>query len=366
MWPSTVVESEIASIRIPIPSRKILLAPQRTDIEADVVSLAASSNTPKWTFSGYSRAGVATSFFLQEPKWLFDCGCIVAQQRPSCIFLTHTHADHIQALPQILFSHRPTESGTKDDGASIIHVYFPAPSETALRSLLQSFYTLIRDDDDDDSGGDTPDRSMEMDYRFQLHPVQINDEIVLPNSTNKIQYSVCVVECHHRKVCYGYSLWQRHWVPSAPYDTLSGPELGALRRTTAVPHEWSSPPQPLLCYLGDSTTQVFSLHPELLQQHRIVALECTYFLGSLEDEQLNPGQHTYWPVLQTIVQEHPRILFLLQHFSMRHRPREWVEWMTEYNGSSGHCNVHALLPSLDTTRCICFLCQTTEETLTAS
>jgi ribonuclease BN (tRNA processing enzyme) len=373
MWPSTVAESEIASIRIPIPSRKshpLTLQGTETDGEADVIPdgwQLPSSNAATaswWTFSGYSRAGVATSFFLHEPQWLFDCGCIVTRQRPSCIFLTHTHPDHIQALLQVLFSHRPTElnKGTKDDdddddkGASMIHVYFPAPSETALRGFLQSYDTLIRDDDSTSA----EERNMEAAYRFQLHPVQIGDERVLLNSTRKIQYTVRIVECHHRKVCYGYSLWQRHWVPSAPYHTWTGPELGArIRSGATVPHEWSSPPQPLLCYLGDSTTRVFVGHPELLRQHRILVLECTYCQGSIEDEQENPGQHTYWPVLQRIVEEHPRILFLLQHFSARHRPRDWVECMSEFNRSSGNYNVHALLSTFDTACCGCYLCQST-------
>jgi ribonuclease BN (tRNA processing enzyme) len=462
MFPSTLAEHEIASIQIPIStvaSRRLQQQQQQhhqplpTVLSSPPPPTSSSSSPPaitttatktnhSWTFRGYSRAGVATSFLCVEPKWMLDCGCIIPSHphtkqhvRPSCIFLTHTHLDHIQSLPQILFSYQPPPSPpfppatTKSTHAttppSTILVFFPKPSEVALRKWLQSYHELIRDDDDDDNDDDrnhitstTTTTNMEQYYRFQLCPVQVHDEFVLPHPTDQLQpsytyipqpstvssptattttnnrrssrkteYIVRIVECQHRKVCYGYSIFQRQAVLAPPYCDMSGPELQTFMRSVVVSsssssssstsktlrpppvslYEWTLP-QPLVCYLGDTTTQVLSvLHPELLQQHTIIVIECTYYYNDVDDQDhttmttthrerrktpttTNPYQHTYWEPLRTqIVQQHPHILFVLQHFSSRHRTQEWRRWMNEYNQSSGYYNVHAMLPATTTT-----------------
>jgi hypothetical protein len=482
MFPSTLAEHEIASIQIPIPtvaSRRLQQQQQQhqqqhqplptiLSTEQPPQSSSSSSSSPpssittatkanhSWTFRGYSRAGVATSFLCVEPKWMLDCGCIIPSHphtkkhvRPSCIFLTHTHLDHIQSLPQILFSYQPPpspspplppttataittkstklKSTTATTTPSTILVFFPKPSEVALRKWLQSYHELIRDDDDDNDDDDddrnhitttttttTTTTGMEQYYRFQLCPVQVHDEFVLPHPTDQLQpsftyipqpstvssppptttttnrrsskteYIVRIVECQHRKVCYGYSIFQRQAVLASPYCDMSGPELQTYIRSAVVVsssspssistisrlppvslYEWTSP-QPIVCYLGDTTTQVLSvLHPELLQQHTIIVIECTYYYNDVDKDDTttmtthgerrrtptttNPYQHTYWEPLRTqIVQQHPHTLFVLQHFSSRHRTQEWRRWMNEYNQSSGYYNVHAMLPTTTT------------------
>jgi calcineurin-like phosphoesterase family protein len=162
-----------------------------------------------------------------------------------------------------------------------------------------------------------------------------------------------------------------------PYYSMTGIELGKyIKSGGIIQKEWSIR-QPIICFLGDTTTQVFTRHPELLQQHAIIAMECTYYYGTIHDEQNNCHQHTYWDVLRTnIIQHHPNILFLLQHFSKRHRRYEWKQWFYEYNHTSQHHNVHPMIPTLlqpfdkqidssvdiNENSCNCFLCQQQQDT----
>ena len=404
MSPSTITSHEIASIQIPLPtcSNNTTNNDSPDSSKNETITKRKVKPLKTWTYRGYSRAGTATSFLLVEPKWILDCGCssIISNNnpgeptRPTCIFITHTHADHIQTLHQILFSQKPimatTTTTTTTINANTIHVYFPASAKVVVQNFLQSYYELIRDTDDwQQEGASLPDNqnassttsasppptttttTMEQAYNFQLHPVQVNEEFKVTaashaSNSQDIEYVVRIVQCCHRKACIGYSIFQRQRIWMEPFRSMSGPELGQyikshrnqnsthnntnvnVNTTTMISNmkEWSPLLQPILCFLGDTTTEVFTLHPELLQQHTIIAMECTYYYGTIHDEQTNIHQHTYWEVLRTkIVQRYPNILFLLQHFSNRHRRHEWIQWMVDYNQNSGHYNVHPMLIS---------------------
>jgi ribonuclease BN (tRNA processing enzyme) len=381
----------MASIQIPLPT---------TDSNrTETTNTHRTVKPPKtWTYRGYSRAGSATSFELVEPKWIFDCGCLLSNAsvlRPTCIFITHTHADHIQTLHQILFSQKPIVPSTETNShtassntttainGNTIHVYFPAASESHIRNFLQSYYELIRDDTTPVTNTSTTTNTagesiqdmqnasltgitMEQAYNFRLHPVSANEEFTVTAasnvSSNDVEYIVRIVQCCHRKVCIGYSIFQRQRIWMEPYRSMTGKELGNYIKTHSKKNtsststdnstnsmisnmkEWSPVRLPILCFLGDTTTQVFIWHPELLQQHTMIAMECTYYYGTIHEERTNVHQHTYWDVLCTnILKQHPNVLFLLQHFSNRHRRHEWLQWIYEYNQNSGHYNVHPML-----------------------
>ena len=200
--------------------------------------------------------------------------------------------------------------------------------------------------------------TMEQLYNFQLHPVQVNDEFTVTASSSviskDIEYVVRIVQCVHRKVCIGYSIFQRQRILIEPFRSMTGIELGNYIKankssTTGISNishmkEWSPVLHPIFCFLGDTTTQVFAVHPEILQEHRFIAIECTYYYGTSDDESTNIHQHTFWEVLRTnVLLPNPNVMFLLQHFSNRHRRHEWIQWMYNYNQDSGHYNVHPML-----------------------
>lgn len=306
----------------------------------------------KFTWTGYSRAGEATSFVIPERRWMFDCGgCATTTThhhhhhvwKPLCIFLTHTHADHIHALTEILFT-KAAAAAAKAANTSMTQVYFPAAAETTLRQYLQAFYQLIQDDDNDDEG-DREEIDIELQYGFQLRPLKFNQEITLPKAKSGEDFILRTVECCHRKVCLGYSIFQRRMVLKQEYRTIPGPELGKLAKAGAQLKE-RGPLEPVICFLGDTTATVFQRHAEILQQHTAIAVECTFW--EAEDvPRAAQTKHMHWNDLRPVVDGHPRTLFLLQHFSLKHGTLQWMNRMRDYNSQSGHFNVHPMLPQME-------------------
>jgi ribonuclease Z len=295
-----------------------------------------------FTWKGYSRAGEATCFVIPEWRWMFDCGRVLPKWRPTVICITHTHADHIHALPQIVFCHPSHNNNNKR-----IYIYVPAAALLSIRAYLQTYHDLIRDDNDTEEEQAT---SLEEQWNFQLYPVEFHQEIDVPphdDHANKkkknhgSEYRIRIVQCTHRKVCVGYSVCHRKMILKPEYQSLEGHQLGALHRSGISLKEWG-PFQPLFCYLGDTTIQVLEQHSEILQHHTVIMIECTFWMEEDLDRSRRT-QHMHWKDLQPHVLAHPNTLFILQHFSVKHSALQWLEWFREHNQMFGHYNVHPML-----------------------
>jgi ribonuclease Z len=125
------------------------------------------------------------------------------------------------------------------------------------------------------------------------------------------------------------------------YQSLDGPQLGALHRSGLSLKELG-PFQPLFCYLGDTTIHVLEQHPEILQHHTYIMMECTFWMEDDLDRSRRT-QHVHWNDLRPHVLAHPNTLFILQHFSVKHSALQWLEWFREHNQTCGHYNVHPMV-----------------------
>jgi ribonuclease BN (tRNA processing enzyme) len=284
------------------------------------------------SWSGSSRAGSATAF-RWETKIQFDAGIALWPSRPKHLFLTHTHADHVQCLCQELM---------RGGGSSLCQVYFPAAEERKIVAHLQAFRTLVRDDDDETT-------TLEAFFNIKLKPVAKGSELRIERDV-----IVRVVEGTHRKVCNGYSLLREKKKLKAEYIGRDGAELGALRKqgVEISQVEW----EPLFCFLGDTRPDVFRHHPELLQTHHTIMMECT-FCG--DPSKAAETGHTDWSELELIMAANPHVLFVLQHFSMRYSDRYWEQLLKGYNQQiDAAANAHLMLPGLE---CLCFQCKPKQE-----
>ena len=57
----------------------------------------------KWTLTGSSKAGEKTGFVIDELNIMLDCD-ISRKKTPNVIFISHSHIDHICALPTVFKS----------------------------------------------------------------------------------------------------------------------------------------------------------------------------------------------------------------------------------------------------------------------
>ncbi|KAH3745805.1 MBL fold metallo-hydrolase [Pelomyxa schiedti] len=83
----------------------------------------------KLTLIGHSRAGEATAFWIPELNWQLDAGD-VKNQKPSHVFITHGHADHSYQLPYFLSRVAP------------VTVYAPAPIVPFLNKYIAASQAL--------------------------------------------------------------------------------------------------------------------------------------------------------------------------------------------------------------------------------
>lgn len=273
----------------------------------------------QFTLVGRSRAGDGTSFAIPELKWMFDCGALVQGWKPKVVFITHGHSDHVHFLPHMKNASRPPR----------IHL----PQE--LEPFVQSFFRVHQamsdcmTEEESMNGG-----KYEEDY--QLKPTKAGEEIQF--SQGGIQFIVRILKMDHRVPCIGYSIFKLQKSLKKEFVGLPGREIGKLRKEGVEINEIKQ--EPFLCFMGDTTAAVFDTHPEILQQHKLIVIECSFF-DKKSVERGKTTKHMHWFDLKPIVQANPNTLFVLIHFSLKYSSLKIREFFCEEQKSFP--NVHPLL-----------------------
>lgn len=288
-----------------------------------------------FTLKGRSRAGDGTTFLLQELKWMFDFGAMVHQGKPDIAWLTHTHNDHITFMAQVLA-----------DRSRHVDVYLPAKALPFVEKYLEAHQNMS------DCGEETMDDGETKNYK--LHPVDFGETVTI--TIKRTTYTVTVLECDHRVVCLGLSIYRQCRVLKPEYGDLTGPELGELRKGGVSPYDFVD--LPFLCYLGDTTHVVFERHPEILQKHKYIVVECS-FHSEKTREKAKTSKHMHWDQLKPIVEANPSVLFILTHFSLRYSAADIRKFFAKETSVTR--NVHPMLVESEirpnNSWCNCFHCQ---------
>lgn len=262
------------------------------------------------TLIGRSRAGDATSFWLKELDWILDCGCIVAAGRkPRVVLISHTHQDHVSSLTHLRADDRPPQ------------VYLPLVAAPYVGEYMQAHRNMT--ECRNTSNGAASD--------FCLNPMLPSQEFHVQQGR---QFHVKTVSCCHRIDCLGYSIFEKKFRLKQEYKSLSGREIGSLHRQGVTVKE--AVLDPVVCFLGDTTHKIFDTHPEILHDHRIIILECT-FLHEQDLDRAAETTHMHWKYLEPVVRSHPDTFFVLIHFSLKYKSLEILQTFSEYD------NVHPML-----------------------
>lgn len=271
-----------------------------------------------FTLVGRSRAGDGTSFAIPELKWIFDCGALVQGWKPVRIFLTHTHCDHVHFLTHLKNENHPPQVCLHVKATPFVKSYLKAHQEmvdftTETESLEDEGYKQGLD----------------------LIPTQADEESTFrQGGTN---YTVRAVECDHRIPCLGYSICKQKFKLKQEYVGLQGPEIGRLRKggvEVTISHR-----EPLILFLGDTTHKVFERYTEILEQHKIVVVECS-FTDDDDLERAETTKHMHWRALKPHVDAHPGVLFVLIHFTLKQKSLDLRQFFLH---NSAHRNVHPML-----------------------
>jgi ribonuclease Z len=243
------------------------------------------------TIEGYSRAAVQSYWRIPELKIGFDLGAQPwSFMGTDTWFVSHTHLDHIAALPVYVARRRMMKMEPPV-------IYLPEHAVEPVEQLLKAVSRLDR--------GRLP---------CKLVPTKPGDEIQVSR-----ELLVTVSATTHTVPSLGYIVWERRKKLKAEYQGLAGEEIRDLRLAGNEVSEEIR--RPLLAYLGDSSPAGLDNCPEMYEAEIFIG-ELTFVAPDHRKENIHKYGHFH---LDDIVERRDRFknkLVILGHFSTRYHDRQ--------------------------------------------
>lgn len=243
------------------------------------------------TVEGYSRAAVQSYWRIPELKVGFDLGAqpwdFMGTQN---WFITHTHLDHVAALPVYVARRRMMKMEPP-------RVFVPAESAEDVRRLLQIMQRL--------------DRGRQV---CELIAVEPGQQIELSR-----EHVVTVWPTVHTIPSVGYVVWERRNKLKEEYVGLSGDQIRDLRKSgTAVTREIR---MPLVAYTGDTSPAGLDAC-EAAFQAKILITELSFIRKNHRREKIHKFGHMHLD--DFLEREHlfQNEVIVAGHFSTRYHPTE--------------------------------------------
>jgi ribonuclease Z len=243
------------------------------------------------TIEGYSRAAVQSYWRVPELKIGFDLG---AQPwdfmgTPTWL-LTHTHLDHVAALPVYVARRRMMRMEPP-----VIHL--PAEAIEDVRRLLLVMQRL--------------DRGRMI---CQLNGVRPGDEIELSRD-----HVITVFATTHTIPSVGYLVWERRFKLKEEYHGLPGEKIRDLRLSgVAVTREVRTA---LLAYTGDTNPAGLDAYPPIFQA-KILITELSFIRPNHRREKIHKFGHMHLDDFVERADKFQNELIICAHFSTRYHSQE--------------------------------------------
>jgi ribonuclease Z len=243
------------------------------------------------TIEGYSRAAVQSYWRIPELKLGFDLGAQPWDfMGTPAWFVTHTHLDHVAALPVYVARRRMM----KMDPPTI---YLPEHAVDLVHHVLRVFQRLDR--------GRLP---------CELVGVRPGDEIELSR-----ELVVGVVATRHTVPSLGYVVWERRKKLKAEYQTLTGDQIRDIRLSGVEVSEERR--FPLVGYTGDTAPEGLDANPAMYDA-KILITEMSFIAPSHRKEKIHKHGHMH---LDDFVERRDRFaneLVIAAHFSTRYHDKQ--------------------------------------------
>jgi ribonuclease Z len=243
------------------------------------------------TIEGYSRAAVQSYWRVAELKIGFDLGGQPWDfMGTPTWFVSHTHLDHIAALPVYVARRRMM----KMDPPTI---YLPEPAVEPVRKLLHVVSRLDR--------GRLP---------CQLIGIHSGQEISLSR-----ELLVTTHRTSHTIPSLGFIVWERRRKLRLEYQELSGDQIRDLRLSGQEVTDERRIPK--LAYLGDSTPAGLDDNPDMYRAEVLIT-ELTFVAPDHRRQTIRKLGHMH---LDDIVQRRERFqnkMIIASHFSTRYHERQ--------------------------------------------
>jgi len=239
------------------------------------------------TIEGYSRAAVQTYWRIPEWKIGFDLGAHPWDfMGTGTWFLTHTHLDHVAALPVYVARRRMM----KMDPPTI---HLPEAAIAPVEAILRNFSRLDR--------GRLP---------CHLVPVTAGSEFELSREM--------VVTAHptaHTVTSFGYVVWQRRRKLKQEYAELSGDRIRDLRLSGVEVTEERR--VPLLGFTGDTSPKGFDDNPVFYEVRHLIS-ELTFVAKGHRRDKIHKHGHMHLDDYVERASKFRNEKILLGHLSTRY------------------------------------------------
>lgn len=243
------------------------------------------------TIEGYSRAAVQSYWRLPELKIGFDLGAHPWDfMGTQSWFITHTHLDHVAALPVYVARRRMM----KMDPPTI---YLPEHAVELVQHVLKAFTRLDR--------GRLP---------CELIPVRPGDEFELSR-----ELVVSAAATKHTVPSLGYIVWERRKKLKAEYQGMSGDQIRDIRLSGLEVSEERR--LPLVAYTGDTSPEGLDATPAMYEA-KVLITEMTFVAPGHRKEKIHKHGHMH---LDDFVARRERFhneLVIVGHFSTRYHDKQ--------------------------------------------
>jgi ribonuclease Z len=243
------------------------------------------------TVEGYSRAAVQTYWRIPELKLGFDFGVQPWEFMSTATwFLTHTHLDHVAALPVYVARRRMMRMEPPT-------LYVPAYAVDDLRRLMLVYQRL--------------DRGRMI---CNMHGVNPGDEIELSRD-----HIVTAFGTTHTIPSLGYVVWERRFKLKSEYHGLPGEKIRDLRLSgVAVTVEVRTP---LVAYSGDTSPAGLDSYPPVYQA-KILITEMSFIRPNHRREKIHKFGHMHLDDYIERADKFQNELIICAHFSTRYNAAE--------------------------------------------
>lgn len=243
------------------------------------------------TIEGYSRAAVQTYWRLPELKLGFDLGGQPwAFMGTSSWFISHTHLDHVAALPVYVARRRMMKMEPPT-------IYLPEHAVETVDRILKLFTRLDR--------GRMP---------CHLVATRPGDEIELSR-----EHVVTVSATRHTVPSLGFVVWERRKKLKPEYLNFSGDQIRDLRHSGVDVTEERRLPR--VAYLGDSSPEGLDNCPAMFEA-QVLITELTFVAPGHRKEKIHKFGHMH---LDDLIERRDRFkneLVVAGHFSTRYHMQQ--------------------------------------------
>jgi ribonuclease Z len=243
------------------------------------------------TIEGYSRAAVQTYWRLPELRLGFDLGAQPWDfMGTPTWFVSHTHLDHIAALPVYVARRRMMKLEPPV-------IYLPEHAIDTMDRILRLFTRLDR--------GRMP---------CELVAIRPGDEIEVSR-----ELVVTVSATRHTVPALGFIVWERRRKLKLEYQELSGEQIRDLRLAgTEVSQERRIP---RVAYLGDSAPEGLDDCPAMYDAEILIA-EMTFVAPGHRKEKIHRLGHMHLDDFLARRDRFRNELIVAAHFSTRYHAKQ--------------------------------------------